>query len=140
MARLRWLTDAEADLCSDALQVARDSVDAVVATSRAREGDVAFLVKKLAAAEQQLHSNKALALLQVGASLPPHGLQSLHSALLNKAAEAECAAASREAASAEADAAVVNSEELLMQHLLPVLQSSCEGFTALHANICQVRA
>ena len=137
---MRWLTDAEADLCSDALQVARDSVDAVAATTKARECDVAFLVKKLAAAEQQLYTKKAAALSQTGASLPLHGLQSLQVALLHKAAEAECAAASREAASTVADAAVVTSEGLLVQQLLPALQSTCESFTALHANLCQVRA
>jgi ATP-dependent exoDNAse (exonuclease V) beta subunit len=41
------------------LQVASDSVGAVAAAARAREADVTFLVQKLAAAEQQLQSNKA---------------------------------------------------------------------------------
>jgi len=121
------------------LQVASDSVGAVAAAARAREADVTFLVQKLAAAEQQLQSNKAAGGVLRAALVPhlPHS-PSLRSALLHKAAEAEAAAPSREAAAAAAaDAAAAETESL--QQVLPLLQSSCEVFSSLHANMCQVR-
>ena len=113
-------------------------MDAAAATARAREADVTYLVKKLAGAEQQLRSNKAAALLRSGVALSPDRVQSLHAALLHKAAEAEHATSSRETAAAVVGDAIGSGETAVLQQLLPVLQSSCEGFEALHANICQV--
>ena len=113
-------------------------MDAAAATARAREADVTYLVKKLAEAEQQLRSNKAAALLRSGVALSPDRVQSLHAALLHKAAEAEHATSSRETAAAVVGDAIGSGETAVLQQLLPVLQSSCEGFEALHANICQV--
>ena len=98
-----------------------------------------FLVQKLAAAEQQLQSNKAAGGVLRAALVPhlPHS-PSLRSALLHKAAEAEAAAPSWEAAAAAAaDAAAAETESL--RQVLPLLQSSCEVFSSLHANMCQVR-
>ena len=118
-------------------QVVSDSVDAVSAASCARQADVSFLVKKLAAVEQQLLASKAAALLHAGSALPLPPPQSLPSILAHKAAEAEAAAPRREVASAHADEASA-SQTMLLQQLLPLLQSSCDTFAALQANISQV--
>ncbi len=112
-------------------------MEAVAATARAREDDVTFLTKKLAAVEQQLNIKKTMTALQAGASLPPTSIQSVKSALMLKAAEVECAASSRDAASAVAHSAVA-SDAAAVHQLLPLLQSSCERFNDLHSNICQV--
>jgi hypothetical protein len=123
----------------DAYQVASDSVDAVAAAARAREADITFLLRKLAAAELQLQYMKAQALLHTSAAVSLPRSESLHATLLHKAKEAEDAAPSREATAAVADEGV-ESENSVVQQVLPLLRSSCEGLTALHANICQVAA
>jgi hypothetical protein len=112
-------------------------VDAVSAASCARQADVSFLVKKLAAVEQQLLTSKAAALLHAGSALQLPPSQSLSSILALKAAEAEAAAPRREVASAHADDAAA-SQTMLLQQVLPLLQSSCESFAALQAKISQV--
>ena len=114
-----------------------DSLDAVSAAASARQADVSFLVKKLAAVEQQLLCSKAAALLRAGSALPLPPPQSLPSILAHKAAEAEAAAPRREVASAHADEACA-SQTMLLQQVLPLLQSSCESFAALQAKISQV--
>ena len=112
-------------------------MDAVSAAASARQADVSFLVKKLAAVEQQLLCSKAAALLRAGSALPLPPPQSLPSILAHKAAEAEAAAPRREVASAHADEACA-SQTMLLQQVLPLLQSSCESFAALQAKISQV--
>ena len=112
-------------------------MDAVSAAASARQADVSFLVKKLAAVEQQLLCSKAAALLRAGSVLPLPPPQSLPSILAHKAAEAEAAAPRREVASAHADEACA-SQTMLLQQVLPLLQSSCESFAALQAKISQV--
>lgn len=112
-------------------------MNAVSAAACARQADVSFLVKKLAAVEQQLLCSKAAALLRAGSALPLPPPQSLPSILAHKAAEAEAAAPRREVASAHADEACA-SQTMLLQQVLPLLQSSCESFAALQAKISQV--
>ena len=114
-------------------------MDAVAAAARAREADITFLLRKLSAVEQQLRCVKAQALLRTSAAVSLPRSESLHATLLHKAKEAEYAAPSREATSAVAEEGV-ESENLVLQQVLPLLRSSCEGLTALHANICQVAA
>ena len=121
------------------LQVASDSVGAVAAAARAREADVTFLVQKLAASEQLLLSSKSAPdLFQAALVHPSPNSLSLRSALLHKAAEAEAAAPSREAAASAAADTAAAAETAVLQQVQPLLQSSCDSFISLHANICQV--
>ena len=112
-------------------------MEAVAVAAGAREADVAFLVKKLAAAEQQLRSVRAEALFHATAAVSSPHPPSLHAAFLHKAVEAERATPSREVACADVDDAVA-AETRVLQELLPLLQRSSESFTALHTSICQV--
>lgn len=114
-------------------------MQAAAAVARVREADVTFLVQKLMAAEQQLRSAKGDALLLASAAVSSPHSQSLHSAFLHKAAEAERTAPLREVASAHVDDGIAV-ETLVLQQLLPTLQSSSEHFNRLHASICQVSA
>ncbi len=67
-------------------------------------------MKKLAGAVQQLRSNKAAAFLRSGVALSPDRVQSLHAALLHKAAKAEHATSSRDTAAAVVGDAIGSGE------------------------------